>query len=175
MSRAPSFLLLLAALASGCGRGAPERAADAGQSYLSSDHPAEFQAEGATLSRRMIARGDSLYHRVTGSANCVLCHGPTLSGGSHGTNLRNGQWHHADGSYASLVQVITHGTETAEYTPLPRMPPTGGLPLTAEEIRALAAYVYWFVNSRPAWEREPRLPEGEEHEHEQEHEHEERT
>lgn len=112
-------------------------------------YPDEIRAGATVLPRALIARGDSLYHGIIGNANCILCHGPFLNGGSHGTDLRDQMWHHGDGSYGFLVSVTRNGVEQARHSPISRMPPMGGIPLTDAQIRALAAYVYWFSNSRP--------------------------
>lgn len=50
----------------------------------------------------------------------------------------------------------------ALHSPISRMPPMGGIPLTDEQARALAAYVYWFSNSTA---RGGRSSDGDEHEH----------
>jgi mono/diheme cytochrome c family protein len=145
-------LVLLALVTSACGREAETRTAAAAYApnhHLAADYPAEFRAGETVLPRGLIARGDSLYHGVIGQANCILCHGPFLSGGSHGTNLRDQRWHHGDGSYEFIVRVATHGVGAVQ-SPISRMPPMGGVPLSEEEIRALAAYVYWFSNTRAA-------------------------
>jgi mono/diheme cytochrome c family protein len=155
--RAVVVLLALGGLA-GCGRAGAEDVDHDGYGYLADDYPRELRTGEHTLTRRSIARGDSLYQRTTGNANCVFCHGPFLAGSSEGTNLRDRRWHHGDGSYAFLVQVITHGTVDAPRSPIPPMPPLGGVPLSQRDVEALAAYVYWFVNTREPWEFEPRRP-----------------
>lgn len=120
--------------------------------YLAAEYPERFDAGERVVRGALIARGDSLYHGLIGRANCILCHGPFLSGGSHGTNLRDQKWHHGDGSYSFLVAVITDGVEQSDQSPIPGMPPRGGTSLSRPEINALAAYVYWISNTRSAAE-----------------------
>jgi len=137
--------------ASGCDRGARD-SDDARQSIgfrLDPEYPAEFQAGDHVLSGRVIARGDSLYHRVVGGANCIMCHGTVLEGGSLGTNLRDGNWHHGDGSYPFIVAVSLEGVEEAVASPISRMPPSGGFLLSGPEIEAISAYIYWIAATRP--------------------------
>lgn len=151
LAAGPALLLFLAL--TGCGSEAARPSGDSAASpigHLATRYPEEIRAGAHVLSGSLIARGDSLYHGALGQANCVLCHGPFLRGGSHGTNLRDGTWHHGDGSYQFLVSVTRNGVEKAAHSPIPRMPPMGGNPLTDDQIRALAAYVYWFSNTRRA-------------------------
>lgn len=160
---APALVLLTLA-AGACDRNAERArpATSAPGNPLATEYPADFQGRDVVLPGSLIARGDSFYHGVIGNANCVLCHGPFLTGGSHGTNLRDQEWHHGDGSYEFIVAVTTNGVEEAVRSPIPRMPPMGGIPLSHEEIRALAAYVYWFSNTRAASD-EVSYPGGHEH------------
>lgn len=161
---AASAALLLVALA-GCRsqEGAPAADITHVQEHgLAESYPDELKAGTTVLPGALIARGDSLYHGVIGDANCILCHGPFLNGGSHGTDLRDQRWHHGDGSYDFLVSVTRNGVEDALHSPISRMPPMGGIPLTDEQVRALAAYVYWFSSTRAPGGRSSG---GDEHEH----------
>jgi mono/diheme cytochrome c family protein len=92
----------------------------------------------------MVAQGDSLFH----ARNCRNCHGADAKGAANGPNLTTGTFHHNDGSYNGILQTITTGIpadqimDPAHKIP---MPPRGGTrptPLTDEQLRALAAYVY---------------------------------
>jgi mono/diheme cytochrome c family protein len=115
--------------------------------FLEQEYPAEFPTPEVTLSRAFIARGDSLYKGATGSANCVFCHGPLLIGGSQRTNLIDNRWWNGDGSYASIIAIINAGVARPGEL---YMPPMGGVSLSPEEIRAIAAYVYWAANTKPS-------------------------
>lgn len=154
-------------LVQACGPGAEEERGGPAQVFETiAELPAEYRTDEVVLPRRTLARGDSLYRRLAGGANCIVCHGPYLSGGSHGTNLRDGRWHHVDGTYRSLVQVIVQGVPRATHSPIPAMPPRGGIALSDADVEALAAYVYWFARTQPASPEAPHpAQEGEEHEH----------
>ena len=100
----------------------------------------------------MIARGDSIYHGRIAAGNCYVCHGPAGEGTLRGPPLADHEWLDCDGSYQSIVRVVANGV------PHPRrypngMPPTGGIPLTPDQVRAVAAYVY--ALSHPARRRNP--------------------
>lgn len=162
MSRHPSMrrfiagasLCLPATLAlsscNGATGSAPDESGVDSPSYLQSEYPAEYEAQTQTLTGSMIARGDSLYHGATGNVTCILCHSPLLIGGSRGTKLRDAHWHHADGTYASILGVIVGGVEQAVASPIPAMPPMGGVELPMEDVEALAAFVYWFSRTHAA-------------------------
>ncbi|HXT15273.1 MAG TPA: c-type cytochrome [Gemmatimonadaceae bacterium] len=92
----------------------------------------------------MVAEGDSLFH----VRNCKNCHGADAHGAANGPNLTTGNFMHSDGSYNGILGTITSGVPVAEIKdPAHRiaMPARGGTrptPLTDDQLRALAAYVY---------------------------------
>jgi mono/diheme cytochrome c family protein len=92
----------------------------------------------------MVAEGDSLFH----ARNCKNCHGADAHGAANGPNLTTGNFQHNDGSYDGILGTITTGIPADQIKdPAHRiaMPPRGGsrpTPLTDEQLRALAAYVY---------------------------------
>jgi mono/diheme cytochrome c family protein len=95
----------------------------------------------------MVARGDSVYHGRIAAANCYVCHGPSGKGTPRGPDLTDREWLDCDGTYESIVRVVANGV------PRPRrypngMPPTGGVPLTPADVRAVAAYVYALSHPR---------------------------
>ena len=153
-----SAALALAVLAAACGRGGDPQPIDAAEVetyYLQASYPAEYRVDGRVVTGRTLARGDSLYQGAIGRANCLVCHGPFLNGGSRGMNLRNRVWFHGDGSLDFLVRVTTEGVEEAQASPVPYMPPMGGIPLAPDEVEAIAAYVHWYASSHPAAEDPP--------------------
>jgi len=103
--------------------------------------PAGQATGGITL--QLIARGDSVFH----ASSCTDCHGQRAKGSPHGPDLTSGQFAQTDGSYEQIVKIITTGVPEDSIVnptyPEP-MPARGGgkPPLTDEQIRALAAYVY---------------------------------
>jgi mono/diheme cytochrome c family protein len=100
----------------------------------------------------MIARGDSIYHGRIAAGNCYLCHGPSGKGTLRGPDLTDRVWLDCDGSFESIVRVVANGVPRPRWYPN-GMPPTGGIPLTPEQVQAVAAYVY--ALSHPAQRRNP--------------------
>jgi mono/diheme cytochrome c family protein len=97
----------------------------------------------AGVTPQLIARGDSIFHR----ASCSDCHGRDAKGSPHGPDLTSGRFAQIDGSYEQIVRLITTGVPESKITDpsfVDAMPPRGGEnpPLSDEQIRALAAYVY---------------------------------
>lgn len=75
------------------------------------------------------------------SGTCAGCHGSDGKGSSAGPALTGPDWLWTDGSVSAIARIITAGV------PEPRktggvMPPKGGVDLTDEEVRAVAAYVW---------------------------------
>jgi len=99
------------------------------------------RADGMTP--RLIARGDTVFH----TSSCTECHGQRAKGTPHGPDLTSGRFVQTDGSYEQIIKIITTGVPVDSITdpsfPEP-MPPRGGgtPPLSDDQIRSLAAYVY---------------------------------
>jgi mono/diheme cytochrome c family protein len=91
----------------------------------------------AGVTHDMVARGQQLFNQQT----CFTCHGRNAVGGPLAPALNDEQWLNTDGSWDSLVQVIRDGVAQPVQYASP-MPPMGGTPLSDEQIRQLAAYVY---------------------------------
>ena len=80
--------------------------------------------------------------------NCISCHGPDGVGGvTSAPNLQGKKWLWSDGSFAGIAKTITDGVPQPKQYRSP-MPPMGGAQLTADQVQALAAYV-WSI-SHPA-------------------------
>jgi mono/diheme cytochrome c family protein len=91
----------------------------------------------------MVAEGDSIFHART----CKNCHGPEGKGAANGPNLTGPTFLHVDGSYDAFVKLITTGVPLAEIKdPAHKIPMGGrgarGVPLTDDQIKSVAAYVY---------------------------------
>ena len=95
--------------------------------------------EGAT--GEMVALGDRIYHGQVGGATCAGCHGASGKGSPLGPDLTDKKWLWSDGSYAGIAKTIAEGVMRPKQYRSP-MPPRGGAQLTAEQISALAAYVW---------------------------------
>jgi glucose/arabinose dehydrogenase/mono/diheme cytochrome c family protein/sugar lactone lactonase YvrE len=102
--------------------------------------------EGAT--RESVLLGDRIYHGREGGATCTGCHGAGGTGTPLGPNLTANRWFWSDGSNTGIAASIRVGV------PHPRnyraaMPPMGGARLTAEQVSAVANYV-WALNQPAA-------------------------
>jgi glucose/arabinose dehydrogenase len=101
-------------------------------------------AKGAT--KEMVALGDRIYHGQVGGAACTGCHGWAATGTALGPDLTGSKWLWSDGSYAGIAKTITTGVAQPKQYRSP-MPPMGGAELTADQVSALAAYV-WGLSHR---------------------------
>jgi mono/diheme cytochrome c family protein len=101
-------------------------------------------AKGAT--KEMVALGDRIYHGQVGGAPCTGCHGAAGAGTALGPNLTDAKWQWSDGSYAGIAKTITDGVpQPKQYRNA--MPPMGGAQLTADQVSAVAAYI-WGLSHR---------------------------
>ena len=98
--------------------------------------------EGATAA--MVALGDRTYHGQVGGAPCAGCHGANATGSPLGPGLTSGKWLWSDGSYAGILKTIREGVPNPKDYRSP-MPAMGGAELTADQLAAVAAYV-WALN-----------------------------
>jgi glucose/arabinose dehydrogenase/mono/diheme cytochrome c family protein len=110
-------------------------------------HPDAGAAASATLpvpegaTREMVALGDRIYHGQVGGAACAGCHGASGAGSPLGPDLTGKKWLWSDGSYAGIAKTITTGVMQPKQYRSP-MPPLGGAQLTADQVSAVAAYVW---------------------------------
>ncbi len=94
---------------------------------------------GAT--REMVELGDRIYHGQVGGAACTGCHGDRAEGTPLGPPLNGKKWLWSDGSFSGIQKTITEGVPHPKDYRSP-MPPKGGARLTADEVSAVAAYVW---------------------------------
>lgn len=140
----PTFLLIPAAVIVACSSGtktastapSPSAAQTSASSSASSGLPA-----GVTMA--MVAQGDSLFH----SASCVRCHGADAKGAQNGPNLTGPSFLHVNGTYGDFVRIIMSGVPADSIKDsshrFPMRPRGGGqTPLTDDQVKAVAAYVY---------------------------------
>jgi mono/diheme cytochrome c family protein len=98
----------------------------------------------AGVTAMMVAQGDSLFH----ARSCRNCHGMDAKGSRGGPDLTSGDFMHVSGSYEDFVKIITTGIpreEIKDSTHHNPMPARGGgrpAPLTDDQIKDVAAYVY---------------------------------
>jgi glucose/arabinose dehydrogenase len=101
-------------------------------------------AKGA--SKEMVALGDRIYHGQVGGAACTGCHGWGATGTALGPDLTDATWLWSDGSYAGIAKTIADGVMQPKQYGTP-MPPMGGAQLTADQVSAVAAYI-WGLSHR---------------------------
>lgn len=77
----------------------------------------------------------------TGPGNCATCHGANGQGGPLAPDLTDSTWLDTDGSYAGIAGIVRSGVPLPKQHPAP-MPPMGGARLSADQVCAVAGYVY---------------------------------
>ena len=93
--------------------------------------------EGVTVA--MVQEGQDIFNTATGI--CFTCHVREGVGGPLAPPLNDDEWLNIDGEYESIVRIIMDGVpQPVEYPG--RMEPRANMPLTDEQVRAVAAYVF---------------------------------
>ena len=95
--------------------------------------------DGAT--RQMVSLGERIYRGQVGAAGCTGCHGENAHGTTLGPDLTGKKWLWSDGSYVGIAKTITDGVPQPKQYRSP-MPPLGGAQLTADQVSAIAAYIW---------------------------------
>ena len=95
----------------------------------------------AGVTPEMVALGERVYHGQVGGAACTGCHGDKGQGSPLGPNLTGKKWLWSDGSYPGIKKTITEGVSQPKNYRSP-MPAMGGAQLTADQVSALAAFVW---------------------------------
>ena len=99
-------------------------------------------------SAAMVALGDRIYHGQVAAAPCAGCHGVDGAGTPLGPPLTAHRWLWSDGSYAGLRRTILEGVAKPKQYRSP-MPAKGGAQLDAQQVGAVAAYV-WALGHAPS-------------------------
>jgi mono/diheme cytochrome c family protein len=87
-----------------------------------------------------VAEGKTIF---TAGGLCFACHGPDGRGMTAvGPDLTDQKWIHISPEFSELVELITAGVEASRSTNGVLMPPKGGAPLTPQQVKAVAAYVW---------------------------------
>lgn len=136
-----NFLAATAMFAVACGGGG---GGESGSDSTPVDTtPPQATADPAQITAAMVARGNDIFHGRAANGICYTCHGMNGIGGPGGLgpNLTDDQWLNTDGSYGGLIETIRTGVAQPVEAPAP-MPPMGGLALSDEDLRAVAAYEY---------------------------------
>ena len=101
-----------------------------------------------SITPAMIARGDSVFHGKIGGGTCYVCHGQDAKGTQGlAPDLTAGKWLNGDGSFGFIVNTVQKGVPNPKESPA-AMPPMGGANLAADQVRAVAAYVYSLSRSK---------------------------
>jgi mono/diheme cytochrome c family protein len=95
--------------------------------------------QGAT--RQMVALGERIYHGQVAGASCVGCHGQDGAGTPLGPPLTAHAWLWSNGSFAGIRRTIIAGVPQPRQYRSP-MPAKGGAQLDAQQVAAVAAYVW---------------------------------
>jgi glucose/arabinose dehydrogenase/mono/diheme cytochrome c family protein len=99
------------------------------------------------ITRDTLVLGDRIYHGQAGGATCTGCHGSGATGTPLGPDLTSNRWLWSDGTPAAIAATIRVGVSTPKNYHQP-MPAMGGAQLSADQVSAVAAYV-WAL-SQPA-------------------------
>jgi mono/diheme cytochrome c family protein len=138
-----SALFLLLAFAGACGGGeegapAAEEAPPAAEATTPAAAAASDMQLPEGVTPEMVVHGEQIF---TGAGICYTCHLAGGVGGPLAPNLTDDQWLNIDGSYPSIVQLVTTGVpEPKEHPGL--MLPKGGTNISDEDVRDVAAYVW---------------------------------
>ena len=141
------LLVLMSGAAIACGgQDAADTAATADtgtRTGTATPPPAAVSADTTKITPEMLALGNEIFHGRAANAICYTCHGMDATGGPGGLgpNLTDGEWLNNDGTYGAIINTIRTGVPQPQNAPAP-MPPYGGAPLSDEQLRAVAAYVY---------------------------------
>jgi mono/diheme cytochrome c family protein len=99
----------------------------------------------AGVTPAMVQEGQQIF---TTNGNCYTCHGPNAEGTALAPSLTDAEWlwvTPGPNEYADLQQRIREGVPQPKAHPAP-MPPMGGVTLTDDQLKAVAAYVYSLTN-----------------------------
>jgi cytochrome c oxidase cbb3-type subunit 3 len=88
------------------------------------------------VTQEMVENGMQLFGTV-----CTACHGVGGGGTAAGPQLSDASWIHISGSFDEIVNIIQTGVPTPRDFAAP-MPPMGGGSFNADQVRAIAAYIY---------------------------------
>ena len=94
---------------------------------------------GAT--KAQVALGARIFHGEVSGGTCAGCRGSDAKGSPIGADLTAGTWIWSGGSLEGLTKTIAEGVPTPKHH-LGAMPPMGGSPLSAADLKALSAYVW---------------------------------
>ncbi len=138
------------ALLAGCGGGDAGNEATAGGEGGPAATETATEAPGAAplaidpallpegVTAEMVEQGRELF---VGGGICFTCHTNEGTGGPLAPDLTDDTWINVDGEYESIVELVKTGVAQPIEHP-GAMLPRAGLPLTDEQVEAVAAYAY---------------------------------
>jgi len=90
----------------------------------------------------MVTLGDSIFN----NGSCQRCHGKMGVGAANGPAFKGIKWQHGTGSYDDIVKTVISGVPADQIKDPSHKFPMGAKggrsPLTDDQIKAVAAYVY---------------------------------
>ena len=138
----PALTLLAAAAIGACSKSSNTATPSTAPTPSRSTVAAAPAAAARPFTAMQVAQGDSIFHAIS----CKNCHGPEGKGAANGPNLTGPTFLHIDGTYPSIVNLITTGVPAAEIKDPAHKIPMGArggrTPLTDDQIRSVAAYVF---------------------------------
>lgn len=105
---------------------------------------AEAQGLPAGVTQVMVDKGNEVYHK---QGLCYACHGQDAKG-LVGPNLTDDVWLHSKGGFEELVVQIAKGVTKEESKSGVPMPAKGGSSISEDDVKAVAAYVYFLSHSK---------------------------
>ena len=99
--------------------------------------PAKPAVLAPGVTQEMVTDGDKLFH----ANSCIGCHGADAGGTPMAPALNDKTWINLSGSYDEIVHTITTGVPKPKEHPA-AMPPKGGAPISDEDVKKVAAYIY---------------------------------
>lgn len=141
---AAAAIVVMAACAGDTGEQEPaeDTAAEAPAAETPAEQPGA-PTTGATaelpegVTPEMVAQGQQIFNTQI----CFSCHGANGVGTVLAPPLNDQTWINIDGSYEGIMEVVRTGVAEPKEFQAP-MPAMGGIQLTDEQIRQVAAYVY---------------------------------
>ncbi len=144
------YAVTVVVAASACGHSTATPAAGATPASASSSPAAKATAAKAapasklpaSVTTAMVTLGDSIFN----NGNCQRCHGKAGIGAANAPSFKGIKWQHGSGSYDDIVQTVIAGVPADQIKDathkFPMQAKGGRTPLTDDQIKAVAAYVY---------------------------------
>ncbi len=142
------FAITAMLAASACGGGSKTAAAP-GAGPAPAANGAAVAAKAAPVAKlpaavtpAMIALGDSIFN----NGSCQRCHGKGGIGAANAPAFKGITWQHGNGTFEGIVNTIVAGVPATEIKDPSHKFPMGArggrMPLTDDQIKAVAAYVF---------------------------------